>query len=117
MFLSVLATICAFYTIEAAVCVATYRYLKEEQRNEEILRKKFEGLTEKLTNLNNTISKVDDYRTAQQKLCDEVRRRREIERRLNTTNPLIFVDERVEEIIKTGPSDYIVKINRRYLDE
>ena len=117
MFLSVLATICAFYTIEAAVCVATYRYLKEEQRNEEIQREKFAGLTEKLTNLNKTVTRVDYYRTAQQKLCDEVRRRREIERRLNTTNRLIFVDERVEEVIKTGLNDYIVKIYRRYLDE
>ncbi|MBO4703937.1 MAG: hypothetical protein J5617_03840 [Bacilli bacterium] len=115
MFLSVLATICAFYTIEAAVCVATYRYLKEEQRNEEILREKYQGLTEKLTNLNNTINNAEDYRTAQQKLCEEVED--EIVKALNSEKlGLIFTDEN-EEIIKVGPDDYLTKIHRRYLDE
>ena len=61
MFLSALAAICTFYTIEAVVCVAAYRYLKEEQRNEQILREKYQSITEKLTNLNNSISRVDDY--------------------------------------------------------
>ena len=62
-------------------------------------------------------NEVTYYKTAQQRLCDEVKMRNEIERRLNTTNKLIFVDEKVEEIIQTSLNDYIVKISRRYLDE
>lgn len=103
----IIASICAFYAIEAMVCIATYRYLKDEQRNEEAQREKFEGFTKKLNRLNQT---VEQY--------EEVRRRHKIEDAIKAgKNGLIFVDEKVEQVIQTGPNDYIVKINRRYMDQ
>ena len=118
MIAGIIASIFAFYTIEAAVCVATYRYLKEEQRNENIQREKMSGLEEKLHKLNTTINNIYDNRTAQQKLRDEYKLREDLVRLKKAENEagLIFVDEKVEQVIQTGPNDYLIKINRRYMD-
>ena len=116
MIAGIIASICAFYAIEAMVCIATYRDLKDEQRNEEIQREKFEGFTKKLNSLNQAVERYDGL-TQQQKLCEEVRRRHKIEDAIKAgKNGVIFVDEKVEQVIQTGPNDYIVKINRRYMD-
>lgn len=119
MIAGIIASIFAFYTIEAAVCIATYRYLKEKQRNENTQREKLSGLEEKLHKLNNNLRRLDDARTAQQKLRDEYKLREDLVRLKKAENEagLIFIDEKVEQVIQTGPNDYIIRINRRYIDK